>query len=1236
MFNTKISDQIPHHRGIYGAIKKSINKYGIARWILSLPVVFVYSVSFSLLIPEYKTPYHTYYEDLNKIIVSEKSRITSPITLPPDLFYYSSLWQDMVGENPLVHALMTSSMEYLFKSLNFLKDIHDTDETMIKNMIRNKMNRLNQEKIDELTAQNIYGSISKKGEYFTRLFEQLFTRHGLKKLGAKYSETDVEIFFNLLCRSPEEKKFRRLLGALVLNVPYYLVIKNSINEYYQNSNILIPVDLYSFTLFMMYLEEVKNKEIRPTIEQCRSWVFSVIVPDDEKRYELQSRSFSVQPIIREEMIMPNPGYYSKGYHRKKHKAIDIASERGTMIRSPITGTVTYYERSSKKSRTGNFIIIKDEKSRYSIFICHMDDKDYIEEHSTEGGLADPIANLEPDWVHPLKKGQFFQVVGSSGKSTGAHTHIQIAQRSWPYTTFDFFSVNKPYQEKFNSYLKKNRNWPVYSRNEELLLSIFGMAVLKYDSTRHFADRDPAMLELYTQLQKNYTSASTTIDPIDITLEELPDSILRTYFSRTIQEQIINERYEYQLKYYAGLIFQIKNLLKLNVPPPPELPAKAIPLTPWRIVPRRKYEDENSGSPEDVHDRIFYQAINKYFLYKILQLNYTPREIREKLLSDPMYTGNNHEDMPDDIPEYPTLSLEDRATALKKYITGIMHAAIDFSFFTDEQFCGSIFRTIVTACRNQGVPLNTNFGFFRYNMDELQNLYQTSKFINFPDIREFRYDKKYDHAIQSFFLDILELGAEQKYTDLFRRLFRMPDEPSSPVIRRVFQRISKSITKIHYKILHKTYPEETEISPQYIFTAFQELIENIIQPVSYESGAYAEKTLYRASESSIFYSLVYEVYLMEREPYMKLFPDEELSGVIDAIGLFDSLFKVFCENTVRKQLIESEHSRITLELEAAEKELETFKQTKKQLQEDFRKETAGIQPLDDYLSRHTEVFSKYFIEEEKINEKITYLEQTLDRYRDECIVLKKEKIQMQKEHKDKLENMAREIEALKSKSTLDQDRYRIEMKNISYHKEKAEREIVELKDEIDLLKKELNQKKLHINSILEKTVKDLDEANISLKKYKRAIVSRNSRISEQETIIRSLSNDISSIRQSHDGFINAISITTGLNAKELKLEELSEMLIVKLKEAEGYKDQNSIISVLKNQQKNDRRSLMLNASLISELKDKAEKLQIQLDFLQETTASSREKDLEDENEKLSATVIQLKDEIRSLREIIRKK
>ena len=51
--------------------------------------------------------------------------------------------------------------------------------------------------------------------------------------------------------------------------------------------------------------------------------------------------------------------------------------------------------------------------------------------------------------------------------------------------------------------------------------------------------------------------------------------------------------------------------------------------------------------------------------------------------------------------------------------------------------------------------------------------------------------------------------------------------------------------------------------------------------------------------------------------------------------------------------------------------------------------------------------------------------------------------------------------------------------------------------------------------------------------------------------------------------------------------------------------------------------MLNADLITELRDRAEKLELQLRYLRDTTPSIREKDLEEENKQLSVTIKELK-------------
>ncbi|HPS59396.1 MAG TPA: hypothetical protein PK514_14930 [Spirochaetota bacterium] len=1205
MPDTQTNDDSRDYSGIFGGIKKSIHKHGFVRWLLILPVLFMYSVSYSLLPSPHKTPFQVDYEDLNKRIAVEKKGITTPLTLPSDLFYYSSFWQEMAGENPLVHTLVAESMEYMYKTMNFLKDIQDNDEAELKKMVHDRLSRTGNPEIDTGTEEIIYKSINNKGEYFSRLFEQLFTQHGLKKLGEKYTETDVEVFFNMLCVHPEGKKFRRLLGAMVLNVPYYLVIKNSVNEYYQNSDILIPVDLFSFTLFMMYLDGIKNKNTRPTIEECRRWVFSVIVPDEKKRSELQSGKFSVQPVIREEMIMPNPGYFSKAYNKKKHKAIDIASERGTMIRSPVTGTVTYYEKGRKKSVTGNFIIIKDENSHFNIFICHMDNKDYIEGHSTEGELAAPIANLTPNWVHPLKKGQFFQVVGNTGKSTGAHTHIQIAQRTRPYTTFNFFSVNEPYQKQFNEYLYKNSYWHVYSRTEQLLLSVFGMVVSQYDSTRHFADRDPEMLELYKQLQKNYTPVSVTVDTTDLAFEELPEKIIKTYFSSIIQEQIINERYKVQLKYYGTLAFYLNYLLKMQVPLAPALPGNATPLTPWMLFTRRKDDDDEAGPGGGSHDRLFYEALNKYFLYRIMQLNNTPRDIRDQLLSDPLFTGNIQSGLTPFLPEYTPAGAEERINRLGEYVREITDLTVDLTFISDNDFCESIFNDITAACKREGIPLDSNFGFFRYHMSELQNSYQTSRFISFPDTREFKYDKKYDPAIRSFFLDIFELAAEHKNYDLFRAVYFRPEELSVSILRKAARKVSRGCktfsAAFRYKLFHTPYPVKEKIFPEHLHSVFQEIIKNIIKPVSFESRTYAETTFYRAAETSLFYSLIYEVYLTSRERYMKLFPEEQLAGVIEAIGLFDSMFKVFCDNSAQKQLIDNEHSRITLELEVMEKELHALKNSKKDLQEDFRNKTASLKTPDDYIGRHSELFSNYITEEEKISGTIAYLEQSLARYRDECGILKNEKEQLQMQYEEKLKKISRNIEDLKSKNILDQQRFSSEIKRITYDKGKSDLEIIDLKAKIEHLKNEIERISAAYSANIQKAGNASGDLQKLQKRYEKTY------------------SDLNIIQKQFDDLVNVLRNSIGPYTKDLSMEELTVEVQNILKSVELYRNASVTINLLQEQQKSDKRSLALNADLITRLRDRVEKLEVQLEYLRDTKSSDREKDLEEENKRLSEMI-----------------
>lgn len=509
---------------------------------------------------------------------------------------------------------------------------------------------------------------------------------------------------------------------------------------------------------------------------------------------------------------------------------------------------------------------------------------------------------------------------------------------------------------------------------------------------------------------------------------------------------------------------------------------------------------------------------------------------------------------------------------------------------------------MTVCRSEGMPLDSNFGFYRYRMSELQNSYRTSRFIRFPDTREFRYNRKYDDAVRSFFLDIFELAAEHKNYYLFRRLYFNHDELSLNILRRFSRGISrlykKAVCRIRLRFMHVPYPAVKRIYPVHLHSVFHGIIRDIIKPLSFESRTYAESVYYRAAETSLFYSLVYEVYLNEREHYMKLFPAEQLSHVLDAIGLFDSMFKVFCDNTARKQLIDNEHARITGELEAMEKELESLKNSRRELRDDFRNRTAELTLPGEYVSRHSELFTTYITEEEKISRTVASMEHSLERYREECGILKKEKDLLRIQYGEKLEKMYREVEELKSKSILEQQRFRSEIKKMTYDKGKSDLEIIDLRAEITHLKHEIESMTNQYSMTAQKAEGSSGELKKLREKYEKVLA------------------ELSGIQKKFNDMTNMLREGLGPYAKDFSSEELNKETRNLLKSSETYRDASAAVKLLQEQQKNDKRSLMLNANLISRLKEQVDKLEVQLQYLRDTTSSDREKELEEENERLA--------------------
>jgi hypothetical protein len=654
----------------------------------------------------------------------------------------------------------------------------------------------------------------------------------------------------------------------------------------------------------------------------------------------------------------------------------------------------------------------------------------------------------------------------------------------------------------------------------------------------------------------------------------------------------------------------------QIPLPAPSPDRGTPLTHWYII-RKRRDYDGSTDEEDMHSRIFYQAVNLFFLYKLMQINETPKEIRSSLLSDPLYTGNTRLELPENILFFPEESDEDRIARFAEQINRITGIRPDLSVIGEDDFCESLFSIIREESASAGIPLDQVFGFFRYHMKDMQQSYQTSRFITFPETRELLYDTKFDSILKSFFFGLFELAADHNYTEIFYLLFSETGNSRIPVTKKVGLKIRKIQTKasaaINHFIFRKPYPAVQAAVPKGLFSVVRNLTGNIVRPVSYKSARYAEGFSYRSAEKSIFHTLIYNLYLSGREHYMKLFPEDQLTAVIDAIGLFDGMFKVYCDNAAQKQLIDNERGRIELELEAAGKERDLARLSKKQLQQEFIKETAKLKQLGDYISEHARLFSNYFSEEEEINKRIIYLEQSIDKYRNECITLKNLNTIMQNQHSEKVESMSSEIESLKSTWALDQDRFMIEIKNISFQKEKADREISRLKKEINELK----------------------NSRILMKKYEKAILDRNIKDSALEKELENLRKEIKSLKIRNTAFINTFCSITGTAAEDISPDELSGILAPIKKDADAYRDQNSFIGLLKDQQKNDRRSLMLNAKLIDDLKEKIERFESQLQNYQDTSSSSQEKDLKEKNRQLGITAIKLQEEVKALRAIINK-
>ena len=102
----------------------------------------------------------------------------------------------------------------------------------------------------------------------------------------------------------------------------------------------------------------------------------------------------------------------RGKISSNHTGIDIATKRGTPIKSPIEGTVVRKEGIGGSNGYGNLLVVKD-KNNADHYFGHMESQ----------------SNLKPG--DKVKAGDKVGMVGSTGNSTGDHLHYEVRDHGQP-------------------------------------------------------------------------------------------------------------------------------------------------------------------------------------------------------------------------------------------------------------------------------------------------------------------------------------------------------------------------------------------------------------------------------------------------------------------------------------------------------------------------------------------------------------------------------------------------------------------------------------------------------------------------------------------------------------------------------------------------------------------------------------------------------------------------------------
>lgn len=104
------------------------------------------------------------------------------------------------------------------------------------------------------------------------------------------------------------------------------------------------------------------------------------------------------------------------YGREFHNGVDIAAPYGTPVRAADSGTVTFR---GWRGGYGRLIII-EHGNGYSTYYAHL-------------------SSYEVELGQAVEKGEVIGRVGSSGRSTGPHTHFEIRKNGEPVNPLNFFS-----------------------------------------------------------------------------------------------------------------------------------------------------------------------------------------------------------------------------------------------------------------------------------------------------------------------------------------------------------------------------------------------------------------------------------------------------------------------------------------------------------------------------------------------------------------------------------------------------------------------------------------------------------------------------------------------------------------------------------------------------------------------------------------------------------------------------